>query len=174
MTRVYVGAGSNIDPEKNIPAAVSLLSKSVLITGISMFYRTRPIGRPQQSFYYNGVLRCETEFDPAELKAGVLLPIETGLGRQRSSDRFTPRTIDLDILLYGCSVIHDRDLKIPDPDILTRSFLAIPLCELDPDLILPQWELPVREAAERFRSEPMDALIDFTETVKSVIGFSAS
>ena len=91
MTRVYVGAGSNIDPEKNIPAAVTLLSTSVLITGISTFYRTRPIGRPQQSFYYNGVLRLKTEFGLAELKAGVLLPIETGLGRQRSADRFTPR-----------------------------------------------------------------------------------
>lgn len=171
MTRVYIGAGSNIDPEKNIPAAVVRLSRSVLITGISMFYRTLPIGRPQQSFYYNGVIRFETEFNPADVKARILLPIEIVLGRLRSADKFNPRTIDLDILLHGRSVIQDKDLTIPDPDILTRSFLAIPLCELDPDLVLPRWDLPVREAADRFGNETMEPLIEFTEMVKAVIGF---
>jgi 2-amino-4-hydroxy-6-hydroxymethyldihydropteridine diphosphokinase len=166
MACVYVGIGSNIEPERKIPAAMELLSQAVVITGVSTFYRTSPIGRPEQPLFYNGVVRVETERTAIDLKIAILGSIENELGRRRTADAFAPRTIDLDILLYDRAVIHDNDVDIPDPDILTRPFLAIPLCELDPRLILPQWDLPITEVAAKFANEKMEALREMTDILR--------
>ena len=67
----------------------------------------------------------------------MLRTIENGLHRNRESDKYASRTIDLDLLLFGNMVIHEEGLTIPDPDIYNRSFIAFPLSELNPDLIMP-------------------------------------
>ena len=153
MEQVYVSAGANIAPEANIARALQLLSRSATLTGLSSFYRTPAIGRPEQPEYLNGVVRLETELLPMRLRE-VLRAVEHAIGRVRTKDAWAPRPIDLDILLYGQTVISGDGLEIPDPDITRRPFLAAGLLELDPALRLPgeqralaQWTDPDAIAA---------------------------
>ena len=136
-TRVLVAVGSNIAPERNVPAALDMLAHQARLTGISTFYRTAPLGRPEQPPFLNGAVRIETRHPARALKFDVLRAIERRLGRVRTEDAFAPRPIDLDIALYGHAVIDEPDLRVPDPDIRARPFLALPLLELEPDLVLP-------------------------------------
>jgi 2-amino-4-hydroxy-6-hydroxymethyldihydropteridine diphosphokinase len=119
---VYIGVGSNIDPETNVPAALGLLMVAVKVTGTSRCFITAPIGRPEQEQYRNCVWRIETDQPVEELKA-LLNEIETRLGRVRTEDTYAPRQIDLDILLYGNRVL--------DSDIEARDFLKSGLSDLD-------------------------------------------
>ena len=137
MTVAYVGVGSNVDPEANVPAALRRLARRVRVTGSSTFYRTAALRAPGTPDFVNGVWRVETELGPRELKFEVLRPIEEELGRRRTADTYAPRTIDLDVLLCGAAVVREPDLTLPDPDILERPFVAVPLWELAPDLTLP-------------------------------------
>ncbi len=147
MIRAFVSVGSNIDPEANVPAALRALLESVVVTGISTMHRSEPLRRPEgrggpdacatQEPFVNGVWRIETDLEPRSLKFGVLRGIEQRLGRVRTDDAYASRTIDLDVVLYGDLVIEEKGLVIPDPDILMRPFLAVPLVELEPDLQVP-------------------------------------
>lgn len=137
MTRAFVALGSNIDPERHVPAAVDLLRQRLDVVGVSSFYRSPALGRTDQPPFWNGVVEVRTELEPRELKFDVLRPIESQLGRSRGEDRYAPRTIDLDLLLLGERVIDEPDLVLPDPEIGERPFLAVPLHELAPDLVLP-------------------------------------
>ena len=105
----FIGVGSNIEPEHNITDALARLSKQVDITGISSFYKTVPLLRENQDDYLNGVWQISTSIPPKELKFGVLRTIEKELHRNRESDKYAPRTIDLDILLYGDMVIQEGE-----------------------------------------------------------------
>lgn len=133
---VYVAVGANIAPEENIRRGLELLARSTEITGVSTFYRTPAIDRPDQPPYLNGVVRIVTGHLPAQL-VDLLHEIEHALGRVRTEDRYAARTLDLDVLLYGAAVIQEAGLSIPDPDIRHRVFLAAALLELDPALRLP-------------------------------------
>ena len=137
MARAFVSVGSNIDPADNVKKAVRLLGAQTRILATSTVYLTEPLGRSGQPPYYNCVLEIETGTPPLDLKLTVLRRIEDSLGRLRGSDKFAPRTIDLDLILYDDITIAGEVLTIPDPDILQRSFLAIALYELAPDLVLP-------------------------------------
>ena len=137
MVDAFITVGSNIEPKANIPAALERLQGWVLVRAVSVFYRTAPIDRPDQPFYLNGVFHVETELTARALKFDVLRQIEAELGRKRSPDRFAARTIDLDIAVYGDQVVDEAGLCIPDPDIVTRPFIAVPLLELAPKLVLP-------------------------------------
>jgi 2-amino-4-hydroxy-6-hydroxymethyldihydropteridine diphosphokinase len=143
---VFVAVGSNIDPQDSISSALLVLKTHVKIEAISNFYKTPAIGRPDQPDFLNGVIRIQTQLKPRELKFNVLRNIESFLGRVRSDDKYAPRIIDLDIILYGDLVIAEPDLRIPDPAIRAHHFVAIPLLELAPDLILP--DTSTRLAAE--------------------------
>ncbi len=121
---VYISVGSNIDPEKNVPAALDFLKKTVKVTGISRCFRTEPIDGPEQNMYINCVWQVETEMTPDDLNE-MLHEIENKLGRVRTEDKYAARTIDLDLLVYGTEVLDD--------DIETRSFLKAGLSDLDPD-----------------------------------------
>ena len=134
---VYIAVGSNIEPEKNIPEALERLKRHVRISAISTFYRTAPMGRPGQPAFLNGVWHIETRRSARALKFEVLRRIEVELGRVRREDKYAPRTIDLDIAVYCDAVIDEPDLQIPDPDIPHRPFIALPLLELAPGLVLP-------------------------------------
>lgn len=136
---VYVAVGSNIDPQSRIPACLDRLAghESLHIVEISSFYESPAEGRPDQSNYRNGIVALTTPLEPADLKFKVLRHIEEAEGRVRTEDKFAPRTIDLDIVLFGDRVIDDPDLKLPDPAIWQYPFVTIPLLEIAPDLLIP-------------------------------------
>lgn len=153
--RVYIAVGANIDPERNIIKGLSELARRVIVEGVSSFFRTPAIGRPEQSDFLNGVIAVRTAHAPRVLKEEILRPVEYGCGRVRGADRYAPRPLDLDILLYGALTFDESGLLIPDPDIAVRPFLAAGLIELDPDLVVPGDTRPLRE---RVDPEMIDAL----------------
>ena len=166
MPRAFIGIGSNIAPEKNIRAALRLLATSASIKSISTFYREPAIDRPSEPDFYNGVVAIDTDLPPMTLKLKLLRKIEAALGRRRSADKYASRTIDLDLLVYGDLVVSSKQLTLPDPDILTRAFVAVPLCEIAPELLLPGLGVPICEVAERLPKEGMQPLPEFTRTLQ--------
>ena len=133
----FIAVGSNIDPERHILEALRRLARRLSVTGVSTFYRTAPLDRPDQPPFLNGVWRIDAPVPARAIKFDYLRPIETELGRVRTADKFAARTIDLDLILYGDAVINEPGLKIPDPDLRTRPFIGIPALALAPDLVLP-------------------------------------
>lgn len=166
MARAFIGIGSNIEPEKNIRQALRQLAHAVRLTAISTFYREPALERPDEPAFYNGVVAIETDSPPMRLKQDLLRRIEADLGRLRSSDKYASRPIDLDLLLYDDCVLSHDQLTLPDPDILERAFVAIPLCELAPDLILPGFGLPICRVADRFAVEGLERLAVYTRLLR--------
>ena len=133
VTRVFVGLGSNLgDREAAIRDAAALLGPHRL----SPIVETEPWGYADQPRFLNAVAELDTELRPRELLA-VLLHVERRLGRDRSGPRWGPRTIDLDLLLFGQAVIDEPGLVVPHPFLLERAFVLEPLCELAPGLEIP-------------------------------------
>ncbi len=165
----YIGVGSNLGPESNIADALIRLSKHVEITGISSFYKTTPLLSENQGDYLNGVWQINTSIPPEELKFGILRRIEEELHRNRESDKYASRTIDLDLLLYDSMVIQEDNLIIPDPDICKRSFIAFPLSELNPNLVIPGTNKPLIDILSVLSRDNMTPEIAFTERLKSMM-----
>lgn len=164
---VYVGVGANLEPERNIRQALELLAAQVDIISISTFYRSDPVGRPEQPPFLNGVLGIRTPLSAPDLKSRVLRPIEERLGRVRTEDKYAARPIDLDILLFDSAIILGQGIQIPDPDIRKRVFIAAPLLELAPDLVLPDTGEPLAAVPcllEKDRLEPLDS---FTQELRA-------
>lgn len=136
-SEVFIAVGSNLEPLRRIPEALSLLAQQVPVLGVSTFYQTQAIARPDHPNYRNGMFKIETEIPPMELKIDVLRDIERQLDRVRTRDPLAARTIDLDVALFGDWVIDEVGLRIPAPDIRERAFVAVPLLELAPDLLMP-------------------------------------
>lgn len=165
MGRVFVSVGSNISPEANIPKALRLLAAKVPIVGISRFFLTEALGVDGPTFY-NGVIEIDTRLHPRDLKYQVLREIENAVGRIRGPDKYAPRPIDLDVIVYGDSIIDDPDLKIPDPDILQRPFLAVPLCDLAPNMLLAGINRVPAEIISAEDGANMTVLADFTRSLR--------
>jgi len=163
---VLIAVGSNIDPELNIPKALDLLNKRCPISAVSTFYRTRAIARENQPDFLNGACRCAGGLPPYELKFSVLRPIEAKMGRVRSADSHAARVIDLDIGMMGDCVVEDADLSVPDPDIETRAFLAVPFAELAPDAILPTTGRKLSELAGPFEDGDLQAETEFSDLLR--------
>ncbi len=135
MTTAYVGLGSNLGGrEAMIGRAVELLGDEVI--AVSSLLETEPWGYVDQPRFVNAVARLETSRTPREL-LDRLLEIERELGRSREGPRFGPRTIDLDLLLYGDERIDEPGLTVPHPRLHERAFVLEPLAELDPALVVP-------------------------------------
>jgi 2-amino-4-hydroxy-6-hydroxymethyldihydropteridine diphosphokinase len=134
----------------NIREALRLLAKSASIVSISTFYREPAIDRREEPDFYNGVVAIDTDLPPITLKWNVLRAIEAALGRRRSADKYESRTSDLGLLIHGDSVLSSNELTLPDPDILERAFIAVPLSEIAPELVLPGFGVPIRQVAEQF------------------------
>jgi dihydroneopterin aldolase/2-amino-4-hydroxy-6-hydroxymethyldihydropteridine diphosphokinase len=166
VARAFVGIGSNIEPAENVEKAIYSLSAAVQIRAISTVYLTEAVGRPGQPPYYNCVVELETDVLPVELKQQVLRRIEQELGRIRNTDRYAARTIDLDLILYDQLVMTTEGLTLPDPDIVKRPFLAIPLQELAPDLKLPGSDLRISEIAAALPQDAMKPLQDYTARLR--------
>ncbi len=137
--RAFVGLGGNLgDPVAQIEAALAALDcapKTRMIRH-SGFYRTPPWGLAEQADFVNAVAEIETELSPRRLLQ-ELLRIEVEAGRVRSEERWGPRLIDLDLLLYGTAKIDEENLRIPHPRMAERAFVMVPLAELEPSLNLP-------------------------------------
>lgn len=140
MSRAFVGLGSNLgEPEELIRSALDLLAneEGVEVLAVSNLRETDPVGYEDQPRFLNGAAELATELSPRELLER-LLAIERRLGRIRGQGpRFGPRTIDLDLLLYGEETVQEPGLTLPHPRLHERRFALEPLAELDPDLEIP-------------------------------------
>jgi 2-amino-4-hydroxy-6-hydroxymethyldihydropteridine diphosphokinase len=134
----FVGIGSNLgDREAHLRRAIELLSaeEGIDVTAFSEIRETEPVGPVAQGPFLNGAVRIETELGPREL-LDRLLDIEARMGRVRR-ERFGPRTIDLDLLVYGDEIVDEPGLTVPHPRLHERRFALEPLAELDPGLTIP-------------------------------------
>ncbi len=125
MNTVIVGIGSNIDAERNVSAAKRMLGEKLNVLGESEFVRTRPIGSRQQQDFLNGSLLIKTRLGREQLKT-LLKGMEVSLGRNVKEDRYGPRKMDLDILVWNGEIV--------DPDVYEREFLRRSVIELCPEL----------------------------------------
>lgn len=166
MEHAFISIGSNINPEENIRKALRLLSGRVVVSAISNIYKTEPVGRAGQDHFYNCVIDVLTDRKPEDLK-NILKEIEDSLGRKREADKNADRTIDLDIILYGNLV--SEDMKIPDPEITERPFLAIPLAELAPGIILPGKNISIDDVIEKMSVNGMTLLEAYTHELRGEI-----
>ena len=133
MPTAYIGLGSNLgDRQSTIEAAISALPG---VVAVSRLRETEPVGVLDQPPFLNAAAALETTLSPREL-LGTLLAIERELGRERR-ERWGPRTIDLDLLLYGDAVVEEPGLTVPHPRLHERHFALEPLHELDPELVVP-------------------------------------
>ena len=139
MEIAYLGLGSNIgDKQSYLEQGIQMLSQQegITVTKISSIYETAPWGYTQQDDFMNLVVEIRTELIPEKLLA-ICQNIETSLGRTRTI-KWGPRTIDIDILLYGEKVVDTENLKIPHPYLLERDFVVVPLVEINPDLMIKE------------------------------------
>ncbi|MGH3032017.1 MAG: 2-amino-4-hydroxy-6-hydroxymethyldihydropteridine diphosphokinase [Gaiellaceae bacterium] len=138
--RAYVGLGANLgDRERAIRRAVERLGAQpgIEVVAVSRLRETDPVGYLDQPRFLNGAAALETDLGAGELLSR-LLAVERELGRDRTGEeRFGPRTIDLDLLLYGREEIDEPGLTVPHPRLAERRFALEPLHELDPELALP-------------------------------------
>ena len=142
---VFIALGSNVgDRELYLLRGVAEIGKlpATRITALSSFYDTEPVGETHQDNFLNAVARIETDLDPRTLLL-ELQRIETSVFRRERTIHWGPRTMDLDILLYGSQVIEEQDLIIPHPRLHQRRFVLVPLAEIAPDLIHPVLEKTV-------------------------------
>jgi 2-amino-4-hydroxy-6-hydroxymethyldihydropteridine diphosphokinase len=139
MAVAYVGVGANLgDRASTIAEAVRRLGLLPLtsVRAVSSLRETDPVGVLDQPRFLNGAVALETELEPRKLLEG-LLDVERTLGRVRGARRFGPRTIDLDLLLYGSETVDEPGLAVPHPRLHERMFVLEPLAELEPGLIVP-------------------------------------
>jgi 2-amino-4-hydroxy-6-hydroxymethyldihydropteridine diphosphokinase len=139
VARAFVGLGANLgDREATIRGALELLDASpdVEVVAVSTLRETDPIGFLDQPRFLNGAAALDTSLGPRALLER-LLAVERELGRTRDGPRFGPRTIDLDLLLYGPDVVDEPGLRVPHPRLPERRFALEPLAELDPGLVVP-------------------------------------
>ena len=136
--KAYVGLGSNLgEREAMIRLALDDLARlpETRLVKASSLYDTEPVGEVDQPNFLNAVAQLETNLTARQLLWNLLL-IEKRLGRVRTQ-RWGPRTIDLDLLLYGGLVVEESDLRVPHPELTRRSFVLVPLVEIDPLLVHP-------------------------------------
>ena len=140
LVRAYVGLGANLgDREDTIRRAVALVDglPRVTVVGVSSLRETEPWGPVEQPRFLNGAVAVETDLQPRELLE-ALLDVERRLGRARDDEeRWGPRRIDLDLLLYGDLVLDEPGLDVPHPRLHERRFALEPLAELAPDALVP-------------------------------------
>ena len=146
---IYLGLGTNLgDRERNLQDAIESLSKEMKVLSVSSPYDTEPVGKTDQPRFLNIVCGVSTRLSPEGLLA-LAKGIEGKMGRRGRTGE--PRTIDIDILLYGDIVIKQPDLVIPHPRMAERAFVMVPLAEIAPELVHPvTWEKikDMREAIE--------------------------
>jgi 2-amino-4-hydroxy-6-hydroxymethyldihydropteridine diphosphokinase len=143
MHTVYLIMGSNINPLENTRRALALLSESVDVQAVSTCWETPPVGTGGP-YFINTAIRIQTDLDREALKADVLRTIERELGRVRTADKYAPRPIDLDIVIF--------DDRVIDPELWSLAYLALPFAELLPELIQPETGQHLSQIASKLNS----------------------
>jgi 2-amino-4-hydroxy-6-hydroxymethyldihydropteridine diphosphokinase len=163
MPTAYIGLGANLPgpagpPEAALAAAVERLAELGRVTARSSLYSTAPVGLAEQPRFLNAALGLETDLMPRALLE-ALLGIEHALGRDRSAGIANgPRTLDLDILLYGDLVLSEQGFEVPHPRMAERAFVLAPLSEIGPEVRDPRTGLTMKELFQRVSmSAPEDA-----------------
>ncbi len=151
--RAYLSLGSNIAPERNLPAAVQKLAEFGHILAVSSVWESPPVGFADQPDYLNAAVLLETALSARELRETAITSVETALGRVRTENKNAPRTIDIDIMLFNRDVLRVGRRRIPDPEVLERPFVAIPLAEIAPQYVHPETGETLAAIAARFAPE---------------------
>ena len=141
--RAYIGLGSNLlSPLRQVKSAIAELAQlpQSRLAAVSQIYRSRPMGPADQPDYINAVAAIDTHLTPLELLDG-LQAIENLHGRKRGAVQWGPRTLDLDLLLFGEQLIDEPRLIVPHPGMQERSFVLQPLLDIVPSLKLPDGKL---------------------------------
>lgn len=157
MERVYIAIGSNLgEPLKQAQQAIAALDAipSTRVVSTSSIYRTKPLGPQDQPDFLNLAVLLETELEPEDL-LNHTQKIELDLGRVRKDERWGPRTLDLDIMLFGNRVIHTERLTVPHYGLKEREFMLYPLSDITPSLIFPDGE----KLSERLTHVPQNGLM---------------
>ncbi len=141
---VYLSLGSNVgDRKANLDAALDGVRRLGTVAAVSSFYETEPVENRQQPWFLNCAVKLETELMPRQLLARVL-DLEKAMGRKRAPGK-GPRSIDIDILLFGSSVVEAKGLTIPHPALHQRRFVLEPLVEIAPEARHPVFKRTARE-----------------------------
>jgi len=154
--KAFIGLGSNLgDREAMVRIALDDLARlpGTKVLRASSLYDTEPVGDEEQPHFLNAVAEIDTELTARQLLWNLLL-IEKRLGRVRSH-RYGPRTIDLDLLTYGHLVIDEPDLQVPHPEMAKRSFVLVPLLEIDPLATLPGTGESLAALLEKLAARPL-------------------
>jgi 2-amino-4-hydroxy-6-hydroxymethyldihydropteridine diphosphokinase len=146
----YLSLGSNIQPDLNLAAAVAQLARYGRVRAISTVWETPPVGFTDQPNFLNLALILETRLSAQALRNEAIAAIESALGRVRSENKNAPRTIDIDIMLFNHDALHIGERHIPDPEVLERAFVAIPMAEIAPDYVHPETGQTLRAIARQF------------------------
>jgi 2-amino-4-hydroxy-6-hydroxymethyldihydropteridine diphosphokinase len=153
MEIAYIGLGGNVpsaagEPAATLAASVVRLSELGRVVRRSRLYSTAPVGLADQPRFVNAAVSLETELSPRKL-LDALLGIERDFGRDRTNAIPNgPRTLDLDILLYGQQVLREPGIEVPHPRLAERAFVLVPLSEIAPDAVVPGWNRCVKELLE--------------------------
>ena len=148
MPQVYVAAGSNVEPERHLAMAVRELERQFPGVRCSPWYRNRAVGFEGEDFI-NLVAGFATELEIRAVLAR-LHAIEALCGRPREAPRWAPRSMDLDVLLYGNRVCEEPHLKLPRPDLVKRAYMLGPLAALAPEVVHPTVGKTIGELWNRF------------------------
>jgi 2-amino-4-hydroxy-6-hydroxymethyldihydropteridine diphosphokinase len=171
--RAFLSLGSNIEPEHNLLRAVRELQPLGHILACSTVYQNPAVGPTPQPDFLNAAVLLETDLAPRALRA-ELRRLEELLGRMRGPDQYAPRTIDIDLVLYGSLTLQEAGMVIPDPDFLVRPHLALPLAELDPNHRHPVFGESLGSIAERLRPQAaLTARPEVTLAVRLAAGVAA-
>jgi 2-amino-4-hydroxy-6-hydroxymethyldihydropteridine diphosphokinase len=158
-SRAFIGVGSNLnDPLQQVNNAIALLHelKDTRFLAASRLYCSRPLGPADQPDYVNAVVAVDTHLPPLAL-LDELQALETRQGRARTGQRWGPRVIDLDLLLYGEQTIATARLIVPHPGLHQRSFVLYPLYDIDPGLNIPG-QGPLAELVARCKADDLEPL----------------
>ena len=141
---VYLSLGSNVgDRAGNLSTAIERLGALGEVVAVSSFYETEPVEFTAQPWFLNCALKLDTEKMPRQLLAGIL-EVERQIGRRRTQKK-GPRTIDIDIVLFGSSIIDTKGLTVPHPAMHERRFVLEPLAEIAPEVRHPIFKRTIRE-----------------------------
>ena len=148
----FISLGSNIEPEKNLLFGTRRLGELGKLVAVSTVYQNPAVGPTPQPDFFNAAVLIETD-QSAETIRLRLRGIEADAGRVRTHDKYAPRTLDLDLCLLGTQITECPEPSLPDPDLLTRAHLAVPMAELAPSFLHPTTGETLQIIADRLRPE---------------------
>ena len=171
--KVILSIGSNINPKQNLQEAIQRVGTLGELLGIAAVYQNPALGADglpsNQADFLNSALLLETDLDLASLRQ-ALREIEREMGRVRSTDKFAAREIDLDICLFGEKHIKTEETEIPDPDLLAKAHLAVPIAELIPDWVHPVTNQTLRQIADQLKQDASLTRIEMDFPLKNSSG----